>query len=293
MPDDALRIAVLGDVHGHWDEEDRRWFDRSDYHLLLFVGDLTGYLRSGLRVACSVGRLAKPALVMPGNHDGVSLGQLGAEVFDRPRLAHTLGAGQLRRVRRFERCLGAHPLVGYSLHELRAGGRAFSLVAARPHSLGGPTLGFRRYLSERFGIADMAASSARLCQLVAEAPHDDLIFLGHNGPSGLGAAPGDIWGCDFAPERGDFGDPDLRAAVDHALALGKRVRAVVAGHMHHRLRGGGQRRSELEQGGVLYVNAAAVPRIARRDGELGRHHVCLEIRQDGVVAREVWVPARG
>jgi hypothetical protein len=25
-----------------------------------------------------------------------------------------------------------------------------------------------------------------------------------------------IWGCDFRPTDGDFGDPDLRIAIDHA-----------------------------------------------------------------------------
>ena len=56
--------------------------------------------------------------------------------------------------------------------------------------------------------------------------------------------------------------------------------AVVAGHMHHRLKGGGERRWLVERAGVLYVNAARVPRI---DGDGRRYHVRLET--DGETAR--------
>ena len=288
---DEIHIALIGDVHGHWDEHDRVWFGDSRHDLLLFVGDLTGYLRSGLRVARSIARLRKPALVMPGNHDGVSLPHLAAEVLERPRLAHALAAGQPRRVESFEHALSPQPLVGYSHHEIIVRGRALSVVAGRPHSLGGPKLGFARYLSGRFGVTDMARSCARLCELVDQTPHEELIFLGHNGPSGLGSGPGDIWGCDFAPERGDFGDPDLRVAIDHALSIGKRVHAVVAGHMHHRLKGGGRRRWLLKQDGVLHLNAAAVPRIQRRGNLVRRHHVNLVIDSAGAHAQEVWLSA--
>ena len=60
----------------------------------------------------------------------------------------------------------------------------------------------------------------------------------------------------------------------------KRVLAVVAGHMHHRLKGGGERKWLVESDGVLYVNAARVPRI-EKSGQ--RYHVCLET--DGERAR--------
>ena len=75
----------------------------------------------------------------------------------------------------------------------------------------------------------------------------------------------------------------------HAPKQGKQVIAVVAGHMHHALRGGGQRVWRVEQDGVLYVNAAHVPRVARRYGRSSRHHLLL--RWDGQHARvePVWV----
>ena len=43
-------IAVVGDVHGHFDAVDVRQLDAAGYDLILFVGDLTGY-RPGSGVA--------------------------------------------------------------------------------------------------------------------------------------------------------------------------------------------------------------------------------------------------
>ena len=99
-----------------------------------------------------------------------------------------------------------------------------------------------------------------------------------HGPAGLGDRADDIWGVDFAPGAGDHGDGDLQTAVAYAQEKGKRVTAVVAGHMHHTLKDGGQRRWHVERDGVHYVNAARVPRI-----DLGwHHHILLEIGADGV-----------
>ena len=114
------------------------------------------------------------------------------------------------------------------------------------------------------------------------------VSIGRPGPTGLGARRDDLWGCDFRASEGDFGDPDLDRAIEHARegSCG-RVRAVVAGHMHHALRGGGTRAWRLEREGVLYVNAARVPRIFERDGGTSRHHVELVIEGGGARASEV------
>lgn len=64
------KVALIGDLHGHWDDWDVEWFNLSDYHLILFTGDLgSGIGAAGVKVARSIARLAKPALVMPGNND--------------------------------------------------------------------------------------------------------------------------------------------------------------------------------------------------------------------------------
>ncbi|MCB1139979.1 MAG: hypothetical protein KDK23_14555, partial [Leptospiraceae bacterium] len=97
------------------------------------------------------------------------------------------------------------------------------------------------------------------------------------GPAGLGSSPSDIWGCDFDPQRGDFGDADLTLALEAASELNKAPIAVVAGHMHHALKGGGERTWYLERNGVHYINAARVPRIYRENGEKRRHHIRIEL----------------
>lgn len=284
---DRLRLAVVGDVHLCWDEADVRYFDESDYDAVLFVGDLCGYRqRPGLRVARAIAAMRVPTLVMPGNHDGVHLLHLAAEVFGWRRLAKGLGGGQRRRVRRMERALGSATVCGYSLHPTGAG---VTIVAARPHAMGGPHLPFGRHLRRAYGVGSLAESAEELRALVDRVRDDRIVFLAHNGPTGLGDRRHAPFGCDFRPEEGDWGDPDLREAVDYAKASGRRVLAVVAGHMHHALQGGGTRTWQVETDGSLYVNAARVPRILEREGRRLHHHVRLEIDAHGVRAREMWI----
>jgi uncharacterized protein (TIGR04168 family) len=286
-----VRIAVIGDVHLVWDERDVRQLEAAGYDLVLFVGDLAGYGADGaLRVARSIATLRTPALVMPGNHDAVTVPQLAAEVFRAPdALRSALALGMPARVQALARALGPVPLCGYSLHPFQRHG--VTVLAARPHSLGGPRLGFRRYLAHRFGVRSFADSAARLCALIDAIPDGQrVIVLAHAGPSGLGATREAIYGCDFRPEQGDWGDTDLAEALAHARAAGKQVVAVVAGHMHHRLRGGGERQWHLTRDGIEHVNAARVPRARRTASGSERHHVRLSLAPDGVRVDPVWMP---
>jgi uncharacterized protein (TIGR04168 family) len=282
----VIAVAAIGDVHLHWDEDDRRWFDASDYDLLLFVGDLAGYRSAGLDVAQSIARCSKPSLVVPGNHDGANLLHLAAETLELKGLSQVLGKGKAARCTALSQALEPTALAGFSVHNFCFGAESLSVVAGRPHSQGASQLAFSSYLKSRFGIGSIEASAERLCERVEEAEHARLIFLAHCGPSGLGARRDDIWGCDFRASEGDFGDRDLAVAVAHAKAIGKQVVAVVAGHMHHRLKGGGYRRWKLERDATLYVNAARVPRH-RRDGM--RHHVRIEVDGTELRCSERWV----
>ena len=284
---DGLLLAVVGDIHGYFEAGQ---LCAVDYDRVLFVGDLAAFsYRSGLTVAREIASVGEKGLVLLGNHDGVFFRQLVAEAKGQRLVAHALGLGMRRRVAAVHRALGRTPHCGYSRHELRRGAFALTLIAARPHSMGGPRLGYPRYLAEVYGVRSMAESAQRLCRLIDAAQATDLLFLAHNGPTGLGEARDDIFGCDFLPEAGDFGDPDLREAIGYAASRGKRVRAVVAGHMHHSLQGGGARRTSLTRDGTLYLNAARVPRIERTANGHRHHHVSLSVDASQVVAAEHWI----
>lgn len=282
-----MKLAIIGDLHGFWDEKDTAYFNASSYDALLFVGDLPRR-SGGMREARELARLTRPTWVMPGNHDGVTLPQLLAEISGWRTAASVLGTGMARRVRRLERAMAPAHLGGYTLDTLAPG---LGLLTARPHAMGPDRFYYRRYLRTRHGVDDFAASAERLKELVDRAP-SRLLILAHNGPAGLGAAPYAPFGDDFSQQGGDFGDPDLRAAITHANATGKRVLAVIAGHMHHHNpRTGAVRRTWVHEGGTLYLNVARVPRM-HRDGS-HRHHVALEIDGDSVRATVVFVDALG
>lgn len=285
-----VRIALVGDVHLAFGPKDVEAIDARDYDLALFVGDLAGYLhRGGVKVSRLIASLRTPTVVIPGNHDAAQPAQIVAEVVRNEAAIGMLAGGQRARVDELRRALSPAVLGGYSTHPLELGGLRFDLLVARPHSFGGPHLAFRPYLEEAFGVTDIASSAARLCALVDACESDRLVILAHNGPSGLGERRHDPWGCDFRKGEGDFGDPDLAEAVAHARQRGKRVVAVLAGHMHHALRGGGLRTWTTTREGTLFVNAARVPRVFRQDGAELRHHVCVTIDADGARAEEVLV----
>jgi uncharacterized protein (TIGR04168 family) len=287
---EPAKIAVIGDLHGSWDDWDVAYFNASDYELLLFTGDLgSGTGEAGVKIARSIARLAKPALVMPGNNDVAFQPAIAAEFAHQRGLIELLAVGPRTRSRALGASSGQVELCGYSLHPLSLGGRDLTLLAGRPNALGGHELSFPEHIERNYAISSMEASRERLTALVADAPTEELIVLSHNGPAGLGAEPTDLWGCDFREGAGDWGDPDLAAALGTAPARGKRVLAVIGGHMHLKTRTGAERVPKLERDGTLYLNPARVPRIQGGRTGVRRSHVCMEIDADGIRASEVVV----
>jgi uncharacterized protein (TIGR04168 family) len=293
-PSGSARIGIVGDLHDHWTDHDAEMLNAAGYDLVLFVGDLGRGKTTMRRIVASIARLRVPALVMPGNADAPHAPELAAE------LSFQRGLDQLLDAR--PRRPGAPPssaddlrgvrLCGYSLHRMTLGGMELSIVAGRPYSMGGPDLSFGPALHSSFGVDSMAGSTRRLTDLVDRVETKTLVFVSHNGPRGLGAAPTDPWGCDFKPDGGDWGDPDLEAAIDHARARGRRVQAVVAGHMHLELRDQTEeRRWRQTSDDTLYVNPARVPRIVYRDGIAQHHHVALQVNDESASAEEVYVAA--
>jgi len=290
-PEQAATIGVIGDVHLFWDDDDIAFFNRAGYDLLLFVGDLAGYTQvRGRRVARSLRRLRVSAMCIPGNHDGLHALQLGAEIAPRARrLRHVFCRGQSRRCQKLGQALGDVELVGYDHRRLALGGVPLNVVVGRPHSIGGRRLACLRYLKKEFGIDSMEASIARLKQLVDACDEAPVLFLAHNGPSGLGDRADAIWGCDFRRKEEDWGDRDLEEAVQHALGSGRTVLATVAGHMHRKTKSGKRRPAQVRKDGVLYVNAAEVPRHRKVNGAKKRHHVKLTLTRDHATAEDIWV----
>jgi uncharacterized protein (TIGR04168 family) len=287
----AATIGVIGDVHLFWDDSDVSFFNRGGYDLLLFVGDLAAYTQvRGKRVARSLRRLRVPAMCIPGNHDGLHALQLGAEIAPRAhRLRDAFCEGQARRCRNLAEALGDVELVAYSQRRIAPAGVPLNIVACRPHSIGGRRLACLRYLNEAYGVDSMKSSIARLKSLVDACDDAPILFLAHNGPTGLGDRADSIWGCDFRQKEEDWGDQDLEEAVRYAHRKGRRVLATIAGHMHRKTKSGKSRPAQLEKDGVLYVNAAEVPRHRRVNGAKRRHHVKLTVTPGGVTAEDLWV----
>ena len=284
-----MKLAVIGDVHHAFNEADSDYFNASDHDAVLFVGDIYNFsIQRGLRAAAELANLTKPALLIPGNHDAIHPAQLAAEISGRPSLIRITSAvtsgGQGRRVQALCEAVGGVQVGGYSVHALS---EELDVIVARPHSMGGSSLSFSRPLLEVHGVSTMEQSIHRLKQCVDQSEAKHLLFLAHNGPSGLGNRRDDLWGCDFRQEGGDFGDLDLRAAVDYAVDQDRNVVAVLAGHMHHRLRGGGQRKWCQRQDGILYINAARVPRIFEDRTGVLHHHIDLLIDDGHAEAVEV------
>ncbi len=282
-----MKLAVIGDVHHAWNEVDTAYFNASDHDAILFVGDIYNYsLQRGLKAAAELAQLEKPALLIPGNHDAVHPAQLAAEITHRPSLIRLTALGHEKRVQALREAVGGVQVGGYSVHEIE---EDLDVIVGRPHAMGGSSISFAPHLRSAYGINTLDDSIARLKQCVDESQAKRVVFLAHNGPTGLGDKRADLWGCDFRREEGDFGDEDLRVAIDYAQSRDKHVVAVVAGHMHHRLSGGGKRRWCETRDGILYVNAARVPRIFKnRDGDgVLHHHIDLVIEGSRAEAIEV------
>jgi uncharacterized protein (TIGR04168 family) len=271
----AAELIVLGDLHGHYDEVDREFLTRRDAALCIFIGDLGD---EDPAITRRVSELAVPLLVLLGNHDAW-------ESFHLKRITPAL-----------RQCLDAlgprH--FAYTTHELDVFG--VTLVGCRPFSWGGPSLRSPEIYSELYGISSHEESAAAIVAAARRAQHSDLVIVAHNGPTGLGRKPADIYGKDFGKPGGDWGDRDLELAIRELKESGFRIPLVIAGHMHHRLvhPRGKERRRCVAKDGTVYVNPARVPRIfPGADDELVRHYLSVAMADGKLHAvRELYVKGR-
>ncbi len=283
---DQFRIAVIGDLHTFWDHVDLAQISGLFYDLLCFVGDLGGGTReSSLAVARNISKLQLPTLVMPGNNDTGDIHELAAE------LAHQSGIQTLMAMGADD-SIKQHSvrLCGYTRHTIEVGARRVALITGRPHSMGGPELSFPDFMQESYGIGSLDESFSKLKELIEHCEEDELLFISHNGPRGLGEEPHDMWGCDFKEGGGDWGDPDLQLAIEYAQSIGKKVLAVIGGHMHLRTKQGAVRSWISEREGVQYVNAARVPRIFNDRDNVFRHHLEMTLTESDLSVKELLLP---
>ncbi|TGK17388.1 hypothetical protein EHO61_13400 [Leptospira fluminis] len=278
-----LSLAIIGDIHGFWTSVDTEYFSKSEYDAVLFTGDLGTYsTESTFRVAQEISKIRKPCYLVPGNHDTTSLFQLLAEILHLPSfLTWPSLPWHLRRYSRFRKELGNIRICEYSLHREIAG---LAILGARPLSMGF-RMNFLPFLRKKFSVSSVADSVRRLDSLGKEAAEagTDVLVLAHNGPAGLGSRASDIWGCDFRKEEGDFGDADLATFLENAVSCRRAPNVVIAGHMHHHTKRSVLFRIwKVRKSGILFINAARVPRIFRdAEGVSWHHHVRLT-RKDGV-----------
>ncbi|MGA7933394.1 MAG: TIGR04168 family protein [Kovacikia sp.] len=276
-----IKIAVIGDVHDQWDADDEIALQYLGVDLVLLVGD---FGNESVAVVRAIASLNLPKAAIFGNHDAwYTATSWGAKHCPYDRQKEDWVQQQLD-------LLGVNH-VGYG--KLDFPELALTVVGGRPFSWGGSDWKNAEFYQERFGVSNFAESTARIMEAVRQATYETVIFLGHCGPKGLGDRPEDPCGRDWQPLGGDFGDPDLAAAIEETRRSGKKVPLVAFGHMHHHLRHTKQLlRTPVVASpeGTIYLNAASVPRIVKQDNDCLRNFSIVSL-QSGVVSQIslVWI----
>ncbi|CAD7700927.1 unnamed protein product [Ostreobium quekettii] len=284
-------LAVVGDVHGFWNDADelavKFLMEHSGVDLTLFIGDIGN--NANIALVSKIAKLIFPKAVVLGNHDAWP--PKSVPIFSREQNSQNHIVPQLR-------VLGeAH--VGFS--SMRVANKPVTVVGARPFTEGGVHVyNMSQFYNELYGMETVDEYTKKVSDLMISAPPDDaIVVMGHNGPSGLGSRRWDICGIDWKQEEGDHGDPDLRAAIDRSAQQGRRPALVTFGHMHEKLSrrvGRSEKRRRVVVEGphqeTVHLNAAVVPRI-RPLGGSGHpaHHFCVVRIERGrvVTAEDVWV----
>jgi uncharacterized protein (TIGR04168 family) len=271
----TVDLTVVGDVHRWWRAADSTYLERAGAELALFVGDLGD---EDVEMVRRIAALPVAKAVILGNHDAwQSFGRKVATQNLRESLS-LLGDDH----------------VAYAVREVPRAG--VSVIGARPFSWGGQSLRSPELYDEIYGIHTMRQSAAAIVDAARQAQHRDLVILAHNGPLGLGAETQDPFGKDFGKPGGDWGDRDLALAIQRIEGFGLRVRAVIAGHMHHKVQfpRGAERTRFVRRGDTLFLNAAYVPRVRQVDGGEQSYFLRTRWRLGQCTAvEEVWVDVHG
>jgi uncharacterized protein (TIGR04168 family) len=249
--------------------------------LVLFVGD---FGNEAVDVVRQIASIDIPKAAIMGNHDAwYSASAWGKKncPYDRQKED---------RVQQQLDLLGeAH--VGYGKLDFPVFN--LSVIGSRPYSWGGSAWKNDQFYRKRCGVTSFEESSKRIITAVESAAYETIIFIGHNGPVGLGDHAEDPCGKDWHPLGGDYGDPDFAEAIAQSQALGKKIPLVTFGHMHHSLRHTKeQQRTAIATSpdGTVYLNSASVPRIIQTATDRLRNFSLVSL-QGGIVSQAslVWV----
>jgi uncharacterized protein (TIGR04168 family) len=275
-----VKIAVVGDVHDQWEEEDGIALKHLGIDLVLFVGD---FGNESVNVVKAIASLDIPKAAVMGNHDAwYSATDWGRRKCPYDRTKEDWVQQQLDFL--------GETHVGYS--KLDFPDFNLSVVGSRPFSWGGPQWKYNDFYEERYAVTSFAESSDRIVAAANSVAYETIIFIGHNGPVGLGDRPEDPCGKDWEPKGGDFGDPDFTEAIASVRASGKSIPLVTFGHMHHTLRHTKKllRKSLVATENTIYLNAASVPRIVQNNSDRLRNFSIVTLKA-GVVSQVslVWV----
>ena len=253
-----IKIAVVGDIHDLWNEYDYQALKFLQVDLVLFVGD---FGNESLQIVKDVAAINIPKAAIFGNHDA----WFTATPWGRKKSPYDHNVEDWVQ-EQLDLLGSSHVGYGYlDFPELE-----ISVVGSRPFSWGGPKWRCEEFYQQRYGINNFEESTARIMASVEKTKYDHLIFMGHNGPFGLGAYPEDTCGRDWNPLGGDFGDPDFQNAIAFSRQQGKKISLVTFGHMHHSLRHTKRRLRTIinqDREETIYLNAAATPRIQETDGD--------------------------
>lgn len=278
---EQIKIAVVGDIHDQWEEQDNLTLKQLGIDLVLFVGD---FGNESVGIVRRIASLDLPKAAIMGNHDA----WYTATSWGRKQCPYNHDKEDW--VQEQLNLLG-DAQVGYG--KLDFPEFKLSVVGSRPFSWGGSDWKNKTFLQTRYGVNDFVESTAKIVAQVKETAFDTLIFLGHNGPFGLGVQPEDICGRDWQPLGGDHGDPDFECAIVQAKKIGKKIPLVTFGHMHHRLRHTQTRlRTPIQTSSenTIYLNAALVPRIIEQNRQRLRNFSIVTLEQGNVTqASLVWV----
>ena len=276
-----IKIAVVGDVHDRWELADNEAIAHLGVDLVLFVGD---FGNESVSVVQQVAELEMPKAVILGNHDAFYTATPSGRKkcpYDRQK--------ENRLQAQLDLLGNSH--VGYE--KLDFPDLELTVVGGRPCSWGGPKWKYWDFYRDWFGVGSMQESTARIVEAAQRSAYDTVIFLGHNGPAGLGDRPEDPCGKDWKPIGGDFGDPDLALAIDQTRQMGKKIPLVTFGHMHHQLKHTKEqlrKRLDVSPEGTVYYNGAIVPRIIQKLSKKERTFSIVSL-EGGVVSEIaiIWV----